>query len=143
MIAGPVRIVRLPYGVGVLADTPWAVFEARRALASSVTWSRTGTAWGFDSDKGMERFAADAKNPARGATEWSKIGDARGELPKAAGTMEAEYRCDYAYHAQMEPLNAIASVSPSGMRSKSGLERRARASPARRRPRSSAFRATR
>jgi isoquinoline 1-oxidoreductase subunit beta len=114
VIAGPVRIVRLPYGVGVLADTPWAVFEARRALASSVTWSRTGTAWGFDSDKGMERFAADAKNPARGATEWSKIGDVRGELPKAAGTMEAEYRCDYAYHAQMEPLNAIASVSPSG-----------------------------
>ena len=113
VIAGPVGIVRLPYGVGVLADTPWAVFEARRALASSVTWSRTGTAWGFDSDKGMERFAADAKNPARGATEWSKIGDAR-ELPKAAGTMEAEYRCDYAYHAQMEPLNAIASVSPSG-----------------------------
>jgi isoquinoline 1-oxidoreductase subunit beta len=114
VIAGPVRIVRLPYGVGVLADTPWAVFEARRALASSVTWSRTGTAWGFDSDKGMDRFAADAKNPARGATEWSKVGDARGELPKAAGTMEAEYRCDYAYHAQMEPLNAIASVSPSG-----------------------------
>jgi isoquinoline 1-oxidoreductase subunit beta len=114
VIAGPVRVVRLPYGVGVLADTPWAVFEARRALASSVTWSRTGTAWGFDSDKGMERFAADAKNPARGATEWSKVGDARGELPKAAGTMEAEYRCDYAYHAQMEPLNAIASVSPSG-----------------------------
>jgi isoquinoline 1-oxidoreductase beta subunit len=79
-----------------------------------VTWSRTGTAWGFDSDKGMERFAADAKNPARGATEWSKIGDVRGELPKAAGTMEAEYRCDYAYHAQMEPLNAIASVAPAG-----------------------------
>jgi isoquinoline 1-oxidoreductase subunit beta len=114
VIAGPVRIVRLPYGVGVLADTPWAAFEARRALAQSVTWSRTGTAWGFDSDKGLERFAADAKNLARGATEWSRIGDARGEMPKAAATMEAEYRCDYAYHAQMEPLNAIASVSPSG-----------------------------
>jgi isoquinoline 1-oxidoreductase subunit beta len=114
VIAGPVRIVRLPYGVGVLADTPWAAFEARRALAQSVTWSRTGTAWGFDSDKGLERFAADAKNLTRGATEWSRIGDARGEMPKAAATMEAEYRCDYAYHAQMEPLNAIASVSPSG-----------------------------
>jgi isoquinoline 1-oxidoreductase beta subunit len=112
VIAGAVRIIRLPYGVGVLAETPWAAFEARRALA--VTWSRTGTAWGFDSDKGMERFAADAKNPARGATEWSKIGDPRGEMPKASSTVEAEYRCDYAYHAQMEPLNAIASVSPSG-----------------------------
>ncbi len=114
VIAGAVRIVRLPYGVGVLAETPWAAFEARRALTQSVTWSRTGTAWGFDSDKGMERFAADAKDLARGATEWSKIGDARGEMPKASSVFEAEYRCDYAYHAQMEPLNAIASVSPSG-----------------------------
>src|SRR5712691_3550651 len=114
VIAGAVKIVRLPYGVGVLADTPWAAFEARQALTQSVTWTRTGTAWGFDSDKGMERFAADAKNLARGATEWSRIGDLRGEISKAATTVEAEYRCDYAYHAQMEPLNAIASVSAAG-----------------------------
>src|SRR5229473_1275538 len=114
VIAGAVKIVRLPYGVGVLAETPWAAFEARQALTQSVTWSRTGTAWGFDSDKGMERFAADAKDPARGATEWSKVGDPKGEMPKASSVLEAEYRCDYAYHAQMEPLNAIASVSPSG-----------------------------
>ena len=113
-IDGVVRVVRLPYGVGVLAETPWAAFDARRALTQSVTWSRTGTAWGFDSDKGIDRFAADAKNPARMSTEWSRIGDPRGAMPKAVSTMEAEYRCDYAYHAQMEPLNAIASVSPAG-----------------------------
>jgi len=113
-IAGVVRVVRLPYGVGVLAETPWAAFDARRALTQSVTWSRTGTAWGFDSDKAIDRFAADAKNPARMSTEWSRIGDPRGAMPKAVSTMEAEYRCDYAYHAQMEPLNAIASVSPAG-----------------------------
>src|SRR5712691_3154659 len=47
-VPGVVRIVRLPYGVGVLAETPWAAFEARQALTQSVTWSRTGTAWGFD-----------------------------------------------------------------------------------------------
>src|SRR5262249_18716574 len=63
---------------------------------------------------GMERVRATARDPARGATEWSKSGDARGEMPKASSVFEAEYRCDYAYHAQMEPLNAIASVSPSG-----------------------------
>jgi isoquinoline 1-oxidoreductase beta subunit len=113
-VTGVVRVLRLPYGVGVLAETPWAAFDARRTLTDSVTWSRTGTAWGFDSDKGIERFAADAKNPARGSTEWSRIGDPRGQMPKAASTMEAEYRCDYAYHAQMEPLNAIASVAPAG-----------------------------
>ena len=113
-IAGVLRVVRLPYGVGVLAETPWAAFDARRALSQSVTWSRTGTAWGFDSDKGIEQFAADVKNPARMSTEWSRIGDPRDQMPKAASTMEAEYRCDYAYHAQMEPLNAIASVSSAG-----------------------------
>jgi isoquinoline 1-oxidoreductase beta subunit len=113
-ISGVIRVVRMPYGVGVLAETPWAAFEAREALTRSVTWTRTGTAWGFDSDRGLERFAADAKNPARGATEWSRIGDTRGEMPKAASTMESEYRCDYAYHAQMEPLNAVASVSAAG-----------------------------
>ena len=35
-------------------------------------------------------------------------------MAKAASTFEAAYVCDYAYHAQMEPLNAIASVSPAG-----------------------------
>jgi chaperonin GroEL len=35
-------------------------------------------------------------------------------VPKAASTFEAEYLCDYAYHAQMEPLNGVASVSPAG-----------------------------
>ncbi len=33
---------------------------------------------------------------------------------KSASTMEAEYRSDLAYHAQMEPLNAIAVVAADG-----------------------------
>ncbi len=113
-VAGVTAIVRLPHGVGVLAETPWAAFAAREELTRSVTWTRTGMAWGFDSDKGIEAFAADAKNLARPATDWSYQGDARGVFAKAASIMEAEYRCDYAYHAQMEPLNAVASVSPAG-----------------------------
>src|SRR6516225_12388880 len=52
-VAGVVGVVRMPYGVGLLAETPWAAFEARQALTESVTWTRTGTAWGFDSDKGI------------------------------------------------------------------------------------------
>jgi isoquinoline 1-oxidoreductase subunit beta len=113
-VAGVTGIVRLPHGVGVLAQTPWAAFEAREALTRSVTWSRTGLAWGFDSDKGLEASAADAKNLSRPATEWSRVGDASGEFKKTANVVEAQYRCDYAYHAQMEPLNAVASVSPVG-----------------------------
>lgn len=114
-IPGVISTVRLPYGVGVLAETAWAVLAGREAVEQSISWHRTGKAWGFDSDKGMEAFAADAKNLSVPVTnDWFKQGDAEGELAKAATVLEAEYRCDYAYHAQMEPLNAIASVSPDG-----------------------------
>ncbi|HVV61828.1 MAG TPA: molybdopterin cofactor-binding domain-containing protein [Pseudolabrys sp.] len=114
-IPGVISTVHLPYGIGVLAQTAWAAFAGKEAVERSITWNRTGTAWGFDSDKGMEAFAADAKNLSVPVTkDWFKQGNAEGELAKAATTIEAEYRCDYAYHAQMEPLNAVASVSPDG-----------------------------
>src|SRR3954471_4883768 len=40
-VAGVTAIVRLPHGVGVLAETPWAAFAAREELTRSVTWTRT------------------------------------------------------------------------------------------------------
>src|SRR5205085_6405737 len=51
-IADVTAVIRLPHGVGVVAKTAWAAFAGRQALIGSVTWSRTGVAWGFDSDKG-------------------------------------------------------------------------------------------
>ena len=113
-IPGVVQAVRLPYGVGVVAEKPWAAFAARRAIAGSVTWTKTGKAWGFDSEKGLAQFAAIARDVAQPGTDWMKSGDLRAELPKAAATVDATYLCDYAYHAQMEPLNAVASVSAAG-----------------------------
>jgi isoquinoline 1-oxidoreductase beta subunit len=83
-------------------------------LTHSTTWTKTGKAWGFDSEKGLEDFAAAARDPKAEAAEWSKSGDPRDALATAATTFDAEYRCDYAYHAQMEPLNAVAAVSPAG-----------------------------
>ncbi|HZV19928.1 MAG TPA: molybdopterin cofactor-binding domain-containing protein, partial [Hyphomicrobiales bacterium] len=113
-VTGVVKVVNLPYGVGVVAETPWAAFSGRDAIASSITWTKSGKAWGFDSDTGLETFVTAARDPNRQATDWFKAGDVRAEMPKAASIFEAEYRCDYAYHAQMEPLNATASVSPAG-----------------------------
>jgi len=109
-VPGVTAVIRLPHGVGVVAQTAWAAFAARQALVGSVTWTRTGVAWGFDSDKGHDAFAADARNQKQPARDWSAQGNVRGEIEKAASVVEAEYRCDYAYHAQMEPLNAVASV---------------------------------
>jgi isoquinoline 1-oxidoreductase beta subunit len=113
-IKGVVTVVKLPYGVGIVAETPWAAFTARRVIESDVVWSRDGKAWAFDSDQGLQNFAATARDPDAKATDWFKLGDVRAELPKAASIFEGEYLCDYAYHAQMEPLNGIASVAVSG-----------------------------
>jgi isoquinoline 1-oxidoreductase beta subunit len=113
-IAGVVKVVKLPYGVGIVAETPWAAFAARQAAVDGVTWSRAGKAWGFDSDKGLDSFAAVVRDPKVSGSDWFKAGDVRAELPKAATTFDADYLCDYAYHAQMEPLNAVASVSAGG-----------------------------
>ncbi len=112
-VKGVVKAVKLPYGVGVIAETPWAAFEARNAIERSASWSKDAKGWGFDSDKGLEAFAATARDPNAQATDWFKLGDVRAEMPKATQTFEQEYLCDYAYHAQMEPLNAVASVSPA------------------------------
>ena len=114
-VAGVIDVVRLPYGVGVLAQTAWAAFTAKSALERGITWNRTGRAWGFDSDKGLDGFAADARDLAVPTTvEWFKQGDAEAALSKAASIVEAEYRCRYAYHAQTEPLNAAVSVAADG-----------------------------
>jgi isoquinoline 1-oxidoreductase beta subunit len=105
-LAGVIDVVRLPYGVGVLAETPWAAFVAKSALEPGVTWLRSGKAWGFDSDKGLDAFAADARDLGKATVQWYR-------QATAAARIEAQYHNHYAYHAQMEPLNAVASVSAS------------------------------
>jgi isoquinoline 1-oxidoreductase beta subunit len=111
-VAGMVRIVPLPYGVGVIAATPWAAFDAKEAL--KVTWTRTGKAWGFNSERALNDFAAAARDMSQPTKLWAKEGDAMAALQTAATVVESEYRNDLVYHAQMEPLNAVASVSPAG-----------------------------
>src|SRR5215813_8934874 len=113
-VKGIVKTVKLPYGVGVVGETPWEAFAARRVVEDSVSWTKDGKAWGFDSEKGLASFVLTARDPNAKATDWFMLGDVRSEMPKAASTFEAEYLCDYAYHAQMEPLNGVASVSPAG-----------------------------
>jgi isoquinoline 1-oxidoreductase beta subunit len=111
-IPGVMRVVRLSFGVGVIADTPWAAFAAKDALR--VTWDRKAPGWGFDSDEAIERYAAAARNLGTPGKPWAAAGDVRAAFEQAKTVVEGEYRCDYAYHAQMEPLNSTAAVSPSG-----------------------------
>lgn len=111
-VDGVINVVPLKYGVGVLAETPWAAFQGRKAL--KVTWGSKAQGQGFSTDGGFAKFSAAAKDPAYPVIDWEKKGDAAAKLKTAASVVDQEYRSDYAYHAQMEPLNSIAAVSPAG-----------------------------
>ena len=111
-VEGVISIVPLKNGVGVLAENPWAAFQGRKAL--KVTWGGKAQGANFSTSGGFARFSAIAKDPAHPVIDWEKQGDAAGKLKSAATIVEAEYRSDYAYHGQMEPLNSVAAVSPAG-----------------------------
>jgi isoquinoline 1-oxidoreductase subunit beta len=65
-------------------------FVAKSALEPGVTWRRSGKAWGFDSDKGLDAFAADARDLKKPTVEWYKQGDAEAALATAATRIEAK-----------------------------------------------------
>ncbi|HYS57505.1 MAG TPA: molybdopterin cofactor-binding domain-containing protein [Burkholderiales bacterium] len=111
-VAGVLRIVPMAFGVGVIAETPWAAFEAKNAL--KVTWDRRARAFGHDSDKAIQVYSAAARDLNRAGKPWDTAGDIAPAMRNAAKIYESEYACDYTYHAQMEPLNSVASVSPAG-----------------------------
>ena len=111
-VSGVVRVVRMPFGVGVLAETPWAAFKGRDAL--KVDWDRKARGYGHDSDKAVAVYSAAARDLSLPGKPWDTAGDALAAMKGAATIYEAEYACDYTYHAQMEPLNSVASVSASG-----------------------------
>src|SRR6266496_484992 len=71
-VPGVMRVVRLPFGVGVLAETPWAAFDAKNAL--KVTWDRRARAFGHDSDKAVAIYSAAARNLSRNGKPWDSAG---------------------------------------------------------------------
>ncbi len=110
---GVIATVKLPGGVGVVAETFPQAMAARRALR--VTWSK-GKVDNFNSDQALEKYAAIHADPAAAVKAVDTKGDVKGAFSEAAKVYKAEYRSDYTYHAQMEPLNAVARFNEAGDR---------------------------
>ncbi|MCK9918852.1 molybdopterin-dependent oxidoreductase [Microbacteriaceae bacterium K1510] len=107
-LPGIIATVKLPGAIGVVATHFEQAMAARDALKAN--WGKSKVD-GFDSVKVLDvdyaRIAADPNAPA---TVLEKRGDVSDAFAKAPKTYKAEFRNDYAYHAQMEPLNAVVRI---------------------------------
>ena len=109
---GVLGSVRLPDGVAIIADSLPHALAARQAL--EVKWDK-GAAAGFDSEAALEQgYEKVHSDPGAKTQVLDTKGDPKAAFSAAAKTFTAEFRSDYGYHAQMEPLNAVARMNSAG-----------------------------
>ncbi|HVR22085.1 MAG TPA: xanthine dehydrogenase family protein molybdopterin-binding subunit [Candidatus Polarisedimenticolia bacterium] len=101
---GVKKIVAIPAGVAVIADTFWQAKTARDALR--VEWDE-GSMQNFNTTEMMHQFRERAKSPG---TRVRKDGDATAALASAAKKIEAVYEVPYLSHLMMEPLNCAVDL---------------------------------
>jgi isoquinoline 1-oxidoreductase beta subunit len=117
---GITNAVYLDHGIGIVGESVDSVMKAREQL--NVSWSSDAPAEGFDSDTAFAAFSGIAAAAVESAATTPpgqgrgnvQTGDVPHALNSAAKTYRADYLSDHIYHAQMEPLNAVASVGADG-----------------------------
>ena len=110
-LPGIIDVVKLPDGVGVVGTTVEGTQAAKNLL--KVTWANAPGA-NHDSENALEELAAAGRDMSRDGVPYETKGDAKAAMKGAARVFRGDYRTRYVYHAQMEPLNATASVSADG-----------------------------
>ncbi|MDX1485679.1 MAG: molybdopterin cofactor-binding domain-containing protein [Alphaproteobacteria bacterium] len=113
-LKGYLGAVKLKEGVAVIADNFEHVMAARAEL--EVKWSKAKAA-GYNSEEALEKdYPRKSADPKTKAKKVDRKGNVDAAFASAAKTYAADYRCDYGYHAQMEPLNAVARINATGDR---------------------------
>jgi len=110
-MAGVVDVVALNHGVVVVAGTMEDALAARKNL--KVEWSQGAKAASFRSEKDLVGYRHLMDGTAAGDPVTTK-GNVKTAMAAAVKTYEADFMSDHAYHAQMEPLNAVARVNAAG-----------------------------
>ena len=112
-LPGMIDVVVLDHGVGLVGETFDAVRKARKQL--KVSWRAGLPGDAIDTDKDLETYLGDGRDPKRVGVEWKSKGDAAKAISGAARTVSREYLSDHVYHAQMEPMNSLADVRRDGV----------------------------
>ena len=112
-LPGVVDVVTLDHGIAVVAKSFPEALNARRKL--QVAW-RTGVPGDtVNPARDFETYLAHVRDGSRPAVEWKSRGKPIPALQSATRVVAREYLNDFVYHAQMEPMNAMAYVRPDGV----------------------------
>ena len=98
------KIVAVPSGVAVIADSFWQAKTARHALR--VEWDE-GAMGNFSTSQMMEEYREKAKTPGKSVRH---DGDAEAALASAVKKIEAVYEVPFLSHLMMEPLNCAVDL---------------------------------
>lgn len=110
-VAGVVDVVPMDHAVAVLAETFTAAVAGRDAL--DVTWSRSSLFRLADSAEELAALSEAADDLSTDAIVWETRGDGPFDF-REGKVVTAHYTTEHVYHAQMEPLNAVAAVDEDG-----------------------------
>jgi isoquinoline 1-oxidoreductase beta subunit len=107
-LPGIVGVVTLDHGIAVVGKSFHEVLKARRQL--KVEWKRGLPGDALDPAKDFQTYLAHARDRARTGVEWKARGKGAEPIAGAARVVAREYLNELVYHAQMEPMNAMAYV---------------------------------
>jgi isoquinoline 1-oxidoreductase subunit beta len=106
------KVMQLPPDrVAIAARTYEAALAAESAL--KITWSKIAQTE-FDSERAMDEQSAIARDLNKAGVQVQNSGDVVAALSGAAKVYKAEYRTEFVYHAQLEPLNSVSWVKDGG-----------------------------
>lgn len=106
-LGGVLKIVPFDYAIGILASSLEQALAAKKLL--KIDWS-DAEATGFNSQEIFYEYEKIAAENKKGKT-ITEIGNVRQALKSAVRTYTADFKNDYVYHAQMEPLNSVVQVA--------------------------------
>lgn len=109
-MSGVQKIVPFDYAIGLIATSLEVALAAKKAL--KIDWS-SAAATGYDSQRIYTEYEKVASEDKKGEA-LHEIGDIKQAFGNAAKTYTADFKNDYVYHAQMEPLNSIVKVAEDG-----------------------------
>ncbi len=110
-VPGVVDIIPMERAVAVLAENFTAAVAGRDAL--DVSWSRSSPFRSANSSEELAALARAADDMDGDAVVWEARGDADVDFDRG-NVITSHYTTEHVYHAQMEPLNAVASVDEDG-----------------------------